>query len=90
MALPLKYNYAHLTGAGNTTLVTGPGVLHSITVNTAGTNVSAYDNLTTGTNPIAINAGTAIGNFLYDVGFSRGLTITIGATIDVTVAYAIG
>jgi hypothetical protein len=90
MAITPKYKYAHITGAGNTTLVTGPGILHAIVVNTAGTNVSVYDNLTTGTNPIAINAGTAIGTFIYDAGFGIGLTVTVGATIDVTIIYEVG
>ena len=82
--------YAHLT-TGATTLRTTGGVLHSITVNTPAAGSITVADAVSGTTPaIAIITPTSTlgtGTYLFDVGFNTGLTVTLGATMDVTVAY---
>lgn len=79
--------YAHLTGAGTTTVKSFAGILHNITVNTAGTATTVYDNTAGSGTVIAILAATTIGTYTYDVGFATGLTIVTTGTPDITVAY---
>lgn len=83
--------FANLATSATTTIKTGPGYLHSITVNTAGTTSTAtvYDNTTNSGTKIATIDTTAKGTLTYDLAFSTGLTIVTagGAAGDLTVTY---
>lgn len=89
------YNYAHITGTTTSSLKSGTGVLHTITVNqpVASSVITIYDN--------TAGSGTVIGvitlpdtllsdsvTLTYDVTFTTGLTIvTATAGSDLTVSY---
>ena len=78
--------YSHQSGAGSTNIKASAGVLHTITVNTAGTTVTVYDN-TTASGAIIAVIGAVTGTFTYDVSFSTGLTVVIAGAADITVSY---
>jgi hypothetical protein len=74
-------NYTHFSGAqGPITIKPGPGLLHTVTVNTAGTSVTLID----GSNTIAV-IGAVTGEFTFDCAFNTNLQITIVGAADVTV-----
>ena len=83
---------AYLTGAATTLLKTGPGVLHSVTINTAvsGSTIE-LDDAITNTNPFGIItvSGTVPFTLIYDVEFTTGLSVTTAAhTEDITIAFS--
>lgn len=84
------YQPLNIASAATTTVKSGTGVLHSITVNTtaAGT-ITIYDSLTgAGTKIGTIAASPAIGStFLYDCAFTTGLTIVTAAASDISVNF---
>ncbi len=75
---------------GTTTLVkTGPGVLHSLTINkSVASTITIYDALTA-VNPViaTIAASVVEGTLVYDIAFSTGLTIVTAGASDLTVSY---
>lgn len=87
------YSSTNITTATTTTVKTGPGVLHSITVNSKGTiasSVVAYDNTAgSGTKLATVDSLDLSGTFTYDAAFSTGLTIVTTGTVapDITVAW---
>lgn len=88
------FKYANITTNTTTVVKTGPGVLHTITVNIVGTapaTLTIFDNTAGSGTKIATATITASDTwFLYDVGFNNGLTIVTasGATVgDYTVSY---
>lgn len=90
---PYKYN--HISTNTTTLVKTGPGILHTLTVNIVGTapaTVVIWDNTAASGTQIAnmvINTNDTF--FLFDVGFNTGLTIvtTSGATVgDYTVSFS--
>lgn len=89
----MAYNaYNHKNIATNTTTVvkSGPGVLHSLTINTTAAGaITIYDNTSAaGTKVATIAASPAIGStFTFDVAFAVGLTIVTAAASDITVSY---
>lgn len=91
-ALNDRFRYAHLNANGTTTLVTGPGKLHSIIVSTAGATATAtvFDNITNSGTVIAVSS-QAVGTYIYDVAFVTGLTVTLAGTTpgDLTVTYTV-
>lgn len=85
--------YAHISTATTTTVKSGTGTLHSVTVNTLGTVASTttiYDN-TAGSGTVigVINTLALGGTFTFDVQFTTGLTLVTTGTVapDVTVSY---
>lgn len=83
-----------ITTGATTTIKTGPGVLHGVTVNTlvASATITIYDNtagsgtkIATITLPSTITAATPF-EINYDVGFATGLTIVTSGATDITVA----
>lgn len=93
--VPTGYLYTNITTTTSTTVKSGAGFLHSITINTpiASSVIKIYDNTT--------NSGTLIGTItipatlleqgpytaLYDVTFNTGLTInTATGASDITIA----
>lgn len=94
------FKYAHFAGAVSTTqLKTGPGILHTVTINQVGatpSGIALADSATGGITPLIASqlsgANTTIPpmTVTYDVGFSNGLTFTMATaanTMDVTVSY---
>lgn len=88
------YEFVHLAANAETLVKTGAGVLHSITINTAGASsnlVTVYDGTSTAGAVIAIiNSTIAQAPIrMYDTKFSVGLYIAIatGTAPDITVAY---
>jgi len=92
-----SYTYNNITTSTTTTLSTqGPGILHAITINTLPTGaatVTIFDSATgagTKIGTIVPTATTILGDLLYDVTYTTGLTIvTTAATTpgDYTVCY---
>ena len=76
------FGYSHLAANATTTVKTGSGVLHSISINTKGASanvITVYDNTAgSGTAIAIIDSTAAIGTLFYDVVFNTGLTIVIG------------
>lgn len=93
LSYPFGHSYAHISTATTTTIKSGAGVLHNISVNALGTVASSctvYDN-TAGSGTIigVINTLNLSGSFVLDVAFSTGLTLVTTGTVapDITVSY---
>lgn len=85
------HRFANLNTAATTTVHTGKGVLHKVTINTPNTGtITIYDNTAgSGTTIAAIGASAAGPTYLYDIEFSTGLTFVVAATApDITVSYS--
>lgn len=95
------YKYTHLSGAGTTTILSGigasqatatnpanTGILGFISVNTAGTTVTVYDN-TAGSGTVIAVIGAVTGIFLnVPLQLTVGLTVVIAGSADVTIGWA--
>lgn len=85
--------YANITSLATTTIKSGPGVLHTICINTKASSVSTatvYDNTAgSGTKIATIDTTSTIGCLTYDVAFYTGLTVVTasGTAGDITVSY---
>lgn len=90
---PAVFAYAHISTAATTTVKSGAGTLHSISVNTKGTvasTITVYDNTVgSGTVIAVIDSLNLSGPFVLDVAFATGLTLVTTGTVapDVTVSY---
>ena len=94
-APPFGCKYTNLTANGSTILKKGPGRLHAVTINIAGSSsnrATVFDNVAPQGKRIAtISTTTTPGQvFLYDVAFEVGLTIAVmyGVAGDITVSWA--
>ena len=91
-AAPL-YVYANITTDTTTTVKTGAGVLHAITLNapTATEVITIYDGLSssgTKIGTITVPSSPQPATLFYDVEFTVGLTIVTGtATSDITISF---
>ncbi len=87
------FSFANITTATTTTVKSGAGVLHGVTVNTKGTiasTITIYDNTAgSGTKIGTIDSLNLAGQFLFDVAFATGLTLVTTGTVapDITVSY---
>lgn len=84
------YQPLNISTGTTTTVKSGAGVLHSITINTtAAATITIYDNTAgSGTKIGTIAASPAIGStFLYDCAFATGLTIVTAGASDITVNF---
>lgn len=87
------YTYANLAANGTTTVKSGVGTLHAITINTKGASANTatvYDNtVASGMKIATIDTTDGVGTITYDVAFGTGLTIVLatGTAADITVAY---
>jgi hypothetical protein len=102
MSTDTVYKYAHLSGAGTTTLLSGiganqgaagapanVGMLAAVNINTAGTSVTIYDNSAGSGTVVGVWGATVGGNLLgVPVQLFTGLTVVIVGAADVTLAYA--
>lgn len=86
-------SFAHISTATTTTVKSGAGVVHTVTINNLGTVASVttvYDNTAgSGTVIAAINTLAGQTSYVYDVAFATGLTLVTTGTVapDVTVSY---
>lgn len=84
-----RFSYANITSATTTTVKSGAGFLHAITINTtaAGT-ITIYDNTAgSGTKIGTLKASIGEQTFTLNVSFGTGLTLVTAAASDVTVSY---
>ena len=91
---PAVWSYSNLLANATTTVKSGSGILHGITINNAGAGgniCTVYDNTAgSGTVIATIDTVELNGRWLpYDVRFGTGLTIVIGTgtAADITVMY---
>jgi len=94
MSIQDRYNYAHISTNSTTTLVTGPGILHSVVVNNttgASDTITIYDNTAASGSVIAI-LSESVGTYIYDAAFGTGLTVVLSGTTppDSTITYLKG
>lgn len=87
------YGYSHISTLATTTIKSGAGTLHSISVNTVGAaanTATIYDSLTGTGTVIAVITTLSAQTLLYDLAFATGLTIVTatGTAADLTVTYA--
>ena len=84
-------NYHHINSNDTTTIKKGPGVLHAVSINSAGSGwtIAVYDSTGAGGAVLAVIKPTAAGTLLYDVPFATGCTLeTSGAVAgDITISY---
>jgi hypothetical protein len=87
-------NYTHLSANGTTTIKSGGGLLHTITINApgpGGNTLTVYDN-TAGSGTVIAALSTNVGypvTLLYDLQFTTGLTVVLatGQAADVTITW---
>lgn len=85
---PFGHTSTYISTATTTTIKTGAGILHTITVNggTAGT-VIVYDNTAgSGTIIASFDSTNALATYTLNVAFTTGLTIVTGAATKITVS----
>lgn len=84
-----RFSYTYISTATTTTVKSGAGFLHSITVNggTAGT-IIIYDNTAgSGTIIASFDSTNALATYTFNVSFGTGLTIVTSAATKITVSY---
>jgi len=88
---PVPYHYRHISGNATTTIKSGAGILHAVTVNGAGSGwtITVYDNTAGTGEAVAVITPAAGSTLVYDVHFGTGCTlVTAGKTAgDITVSY---
>lgn len=88
-----RHDFRRLNANGTTTLETGGGKLHSVSICVAGASsntLTLYDNTAASGTVIAnINTTAALGTFIFDAGFGTGLTaiLATGTAADVTITW---
>jgi hypothetical protein len=84
------YSFNNITTATTTTVKSGAGTLHALTINTKGVTSTAtlYDNTAgSGTKIATVDTTLGTGEILYDVAFATGLTIVTAGSADITAVY---
>lgn len=88
-----RYSVLNIATNATTTLKTGPGVLHTIVINTkgGGSTATIFDNTTnSGTKIATIDTTLSTTSFTYDAAFTIGLTIVTAASVsaaDLTITF---
>ncbi len=84
-----SYLYQNINTATTTTLKTGRGKLHTITLGlTAAGAITVYDNTAgSGTIIALLKSSIAEQTFIFDVSFTTGLTIVTAAASDLTISF---
>ncbi len=84
-----NYNFKNINASGTTIIGKGPGLLHSVAINTtASTGIAIYDGQNVGGTLIAtLGSSITAGQCLtYDVRFNNGLTVVVGGNQDITLS----
>lgn len=89
MAYEAPFSSQYISTATTTTVKSGHGVLHSISITeTAAATITVYDNTAgSGTVLAVFKASVAEQTFVLDVAFNTGLTIVTAGASKLTVAY---
>jgi hypothetical protein len=90
MTPQFAYTHLNIASAGTYVVKSGPGILHSIVINTtAASAITVYDNTSAADPKIATIANSPVigSTFAYDVAFANGLTIVTAGASNITVAY---
>ena len=84
-----RFSGTYINSATTTTVKTGAGMLHSITLTeTAAGTITIYDNTAaSGTVLGVLKASVVEGTYVFDVSFGTGLTIVTAAASKLTVSY---
>jgi hypothetical protein len=84
-----RNSYRNIISATTTVVMSNPGFLHSITVNTTAAGaITVYDNTAgSGTKIATLKASIVEQTFVLDVTCAVGLTIVTAAASDITVSY---
>jgi hypothetical protein len=84
-----KCSGAYISTATTTTVKSGAGMLHAITLTeTAAGTITVYDNTAgSGTVKAALKASIAEGTYIFDITFATGLTIVTAGASKLTVSY---
>jgi hypothetical protein len=87
----IPYSYRHISGNATTTVKSGPGILHAVTVNSAGSDwaITVYDGPADTGTVLATITPVAGSTLTYDLGFASGCTLVTSGTKagDITVSY---
>lgn len=89
VATPAGHSAGYISTAATTTLKTGAGALHAVTVQggVAGT-IIIYDNTAgSGTILASFDATAALASYRFNVTFTIGLTVVTSAATKLTVSY---
>lgn len=87
------FNCTHLNALGTTTLKSGPGVLHTLVLNSkgaSGNTLTLYDSTSgSGTVLAVVDATQNVASLTYDVNFTTGLTAVLatGTAADVSLSW---
>lgn len=87
------YSFSHIAAnTAGTTVKSGAGTLHSVTINTAGASsnvLTLYDNTAASGTVIAIIDTTTVRTLVFDAAFATGLeaVLATGTAADVTILY---
>lgn len=89
MLVAPKYSGAYISSATTTVVKSGAGVLGKITLTeTAAGTITIYDNTAgSGTVIAVLKAAIAEGTYVFDRGFTNGLTIVTAAASKLSVSY---
>ena len=88
-----SYNYTHLNANGTTTVKSGSGTLHTLTINVkgaSGNTITLYDNTTgSGTVIAVVDPTQNLVTLDFDVTFLTGLTVVLatGTAADITLSW---
>lgn len=84
-----KFGGSYISTATTTTVKTGGGVLHAITVTEAAAGaITVYDNTAaSGTVKAVLKASIVEGTYIFDITFATGLTIVTAGASKITVSY---
>lgn len=74
-----------ISGSGTQTVSMQPGVLHSIVITTAGTNLDVFDHPSSAQGKKVANVGATTGTFIYDTTFASGLTVSATGSFTATI-----
>lgn len=85
-----QFNFKNIAASGTTLVQRGPGLLHTLVLNTtASTGIALYDGTTVanGTIIATLGSGLTAGQTLnYDVRFTAGLVAVVGGNQDITLS----
>lgn len=90
-AVEQRNQYQNLAAAATTVLKSGPGFLHSVTINNPGATgplITIYDNTAASGSLIATITPTAHATLHFDVEFFTGLTVVLAGTTPPNVTFS--
>jgi hypothetical protein len=81
--------YQYIAGNATTTIVTGPGFLHTISTSVPTGSITVHDGTSTGDPVLGVFvANTVSANFVIDCAFGKGLTVVTANSPQTTITYS--